>query len=163
MEIIDKNPGNFQRLGLIWQLFPNAKVIHCRRDPMDVCISIFTLLFPGKIPYGYDLYGLGAYYAQYERLMGHWQKVMPERIFKLNYEDLVRDQEAVTRELVQFINIPWDDCFLHFYENKRHVRTASDFQVRKPIYSSSIGRWKSYERFLDPLKAGLYGSRIVEK
>ncbi|MDX2507435.1 MAG: sulfotransferase [Gammaproteobacteria bacterium] len=152
--IIDKNPGNFERLGLIWQLFPNARVIHCQRNPMDTCVSIFTLLFPEKILYGYDLYTLGAYYAQYERLMEHWQKLRPEQIFNIKYEDLIAEQEPTTRKLIDFLGLPWDESCLHYYENKRNVRTASDFQVRKPIYTSSIDRWKNYEQFLDPLKAG---------
>ena len=152
--IIDKNPNNFERLGLIWQLFPNAKVIHCQRNPLDNCTSIFTLLFPEKITYGYDLYTLGAYYTQYERLMDHWQKVNPEKILNIKYEDLIDNQEDITRKLVDFLDLPWENSCLHYYENKRNVRTASDFQVRQPIYSSSINRWKNYEQFLDPLKSG---------
>ena len=152
--IIDKNPGNFERLGLIWQLFPNARVIHCQRNPMDTCVSIFTLLFPEKILYGYDLYTLGAYYTQYERLMEHWQEVMPEQIFNIKYEDLIAKQEPTTQKLIDFLGLPWDENCLHYYENKRKVQTASDFQVRKPIYTSSIDRWKDYEQFLGPLKAG---------
>ena len=153
--IIDKNPNNFERLGLIWQLFPNAKIIHCQRNPMDNCISIFTLLFPDKIIYGYDLQTLGAYYTQYERLMDHWQHINPKQILNIKYEDLINDQENITKNLIDFLDLPWEKSCLHYYENERSVRTASDFQVRQPIYSSSIDRWKNYEQFLSPLMAGL--------
>lgn len=156
--ISDKNPGNFERLGLIWQLFPNAKVIHCRRDPLDTCISIYTLLFPDKIPYGYDLYTLGSYYRQYERLMRHWRDIMPDNLFTITYESLVEDPVSTVSGLIQFLGVPWDNRLMRFYENKRHTRTASDFQVRRPLYSDAIGRWKKYGAYLGPLHSGLKSS-----
>lgn len=149
--VIDKMPSNFLFLGLIATLFPKARVIHCRRDPVDTCLSCYFQDFASPHPYTSDLRHVGHYYRQYERLMAHWAAVLPAQPFDLQYEQLTTDQEGVSRRLVEYLGLPWDDRCLHFEENKRVVRTASSLQVRKPIYKSSVGRWKQYEPFLGPL------------
>jgi hypothetical protein len=153
--VIDKMPDNFMRLGLISLLFPGARIIHCQRDPLDNCISQFNLLFPDRLGYSFDLYSLGAYTGQYQRLMRHWHNVMPVQILNVSYEKLVHDQEGGTRQLLGFVGLDWDEACLRFFESKRTVRTASEFQVRQPVYTSSVGRWKHYESFLAPFREGL--------
>lgn len=152
----DKTPANFLRLGLIAALFPQAKVIHCRRDPVDTCLSCYVQLFGrNSILYSYDLAALGLYYRLYEQLMGHWRRVLPLQIFDVSYEELVSDQERVSREIVGFCRIPWDDSCLRFHERAGAVRTASAWQVRQAVYASSVGRWRRYERHLGPLLKAL--------
>ena len=150
--VVNKLPANFQRLGVIRLLFPNAKIIHCRRDPMDTCLSIYSRLFPKNLPWSYNLHKLGEYYVEYERLMQHWREVTPDDyIFDLQYEELVANQKSVTQNLLNFIGLPWEDSCLDYYKNRRGVRTASSQQVKQPVYNSSIGRWKHYEKHLGPL------------
>ncbi len=156
--VTDKMPGNFQRLGLIHLVFPNARIIHVKRNPVDTCLSIYFHKFAGRHPYGYDLDNLVFYYKQYERLMGHWGSVLPPGIFyELQYEELVEDQEKVSRELVGFCGLPWYEGCLDFHLTKRPVRTCSNWQVRQPLYKSSSGRWKRYEPFLGALAALITG------
>lgn len=153
--IIDKLPGNFLHLGLIHILFPNAKIIHCRREPRDTCISMFCQYFPSGVPYSYDLYKLGVFYSQYERTMEHWRKVLPgDTLIEIEYEKLVDNQESESRRLLDFLGLDWHDGCLEFYKQRRSVNTASDTQVIQPLYSSSIGRWKHYRRHLQPLEDG---------
>lgn len=153
--VTDKLPGNYERIGLISLLFPEARIIHCQRDPLDNAISQFSLLFQGAIEYSHDLFNLGAHYAEYQRLMAHWRTLMPERILDIRYEALVADHATETRRLLDFLQLPWNPDCLRFFESRRTVRTASDLQVRQPIYTTSIGRWKHYERHLEPLRRGL--------
>jgi len=154
--VVDKNPLNFLHLGVIAALFPQATIIHCRRDPMDTCVSCYFQNFADPFPFKLDLTRLGHYYRQYERLMWHWSQVLPTRIFELAYEDLVGDQEAVSRRLIQHCGLPWDDRCLGFYQTSRPVRTASALQVRKPIYGTAIGRWQRYAEHLAPLLDALH-------
>jgi len=151
----DKMPDNFRWLGLIAILFPLARIIHCRRDPIDNCLSCYFQLFKRQHAYAYELETLGLYYRRYDELMDHWRRVLPLPIFELRYENLIADQESVTRALVEFNGLPWDDRCLAFQELEREVRTASVWQVRQPIYTHSVGRWRRYERFLRPLIAAL--------
>ena len=153
--ISDKMPSNFERIGLISLLFPHARIIHCQRDPLDNAISQFSLLFQGAIEYSHDLFNLGAHYAEYQRLMTHWRKLFPERILDVHYETLVANHAAETRRLLDFLQLPWEPDCLRFFDVRRTVRTSSDLQVRKPIYATSIGRWKHYEEYLEPLRRGL--------
>lgn len=153
--IINKWPNNYERVGLIARVFPNARFIHCQRDPLDNLISQYTLMFPNAVEYSYDLFNLGAHYSQYQRLMHHWDIVLPERFLHIQYEELVADQEAWSRKLLSFLKLPWDPACLNFHKSGRVVRTYSEAQVRKPMYSSSVGRWKNYEKFLEPLQSGL--------
>lgn len=153
--ITDKMPGNFHHVGLIATLFPNAKIIHCRRDPRDTCLSIFFGDFVGSHPYSYDLTNLGHYHRQYERLMAHWHDVLPGRILDVKYEDLVDQQEERSREMVSFCGLDWEARCLDFHKTSRNVRTRSNAQVRQPIYRSSVARWRPYEAHLEPLFAAL--------
>lgn len=150
--ITDKMPGNFRFVGLIHELLPNAKIIHCTRDPMDTCVSIYRHYFSGSHPYAYDLRELGDYYRHYERLMRHWHTVLPEGVMMdMPYEELVADQQFHTRRLLDFCNLSWDDACLAFHETERPVHTASAMQVRQPLYTGAIGRWRNEADYLQPL------------
>jgi tetratricopeptide (TPR) repeat protein len=151
----DKMPINFLFLGLIRMILPQARIIHCLRDPMDTCFSCYQQLFTGHIPFAYDLSDLGRFYGGYTRLMDHWRDVLGERFYEVRYEDLVSDQEGETRKLLDFCHLDWEEECLSFYDTPRPVFTASVTQVRKPLYSSSIGRWKDYQENLAPLRAAL--------
>lgn len=155
LRVTDKMPDNFAFLGLIAVLFPNARIIHCRRDPRDTCLSIFCQSFRGFHPYFYDLGKLAEYYRLYGQWMAHWRAVLPLPILEIDYEDTVADQEGVSRRLLEFCGLDWDEAVLAFHETERAVKTASVWQVRQPIYSRSVGRWRSYERHLEPLLEGL--------
>ena len=153
--ISDKMPMNFMRLGFIALLFPRARVIHCMRDPLDICVSNYLTRFSAGVPFAFDLTNLGLYYRQYARLMDHWRRVLPIPMLEVGYEDLIADQEGVSRRLVDFCGLAWDDRCLAFHKTERAVLTASNSQVRQPIYSNSIGRWRRYEKCLGPLRAAL--------
>lgn len=150
--ISNKDLGNFHRLGLIAILFPGARIIHCRRDPLDTCVSIYFTHFARGGEFSFDLEELGRYYLDYRRLMQHWQQLLPDNLLPVQYEDLVRDQEAISRSLVEHIGLEWDDACLEFHQNERPVRTTSSAQVRQPVYTGSIGRWRRYETQLAGLK-----------
>jgi tetratricopeptide (TPR) repeat protein len=150
--ITDKNPFNFYHIGLTALLFPEASFVHCRRHPLDTCISIYFHNFLYGNYFAYDLSELGRYYLEYLKLMEHWRKVLPIRIFELRYEEIVQQQEKVSRKLLEFCGVTWDPACLSFYKKDRPVYTASNWQVRQPIYTTSCGRWQNYEQFLDPLK-----------
>ena len=148
--ITDKMPGNFFRVGLIKALFPDARIIHCQRNPLDICISIFLNFFP-DLKWSFELTELGNYYLDYQRLMSHWQNLFPGEIFDVQYEDLVMNQERVSKQLIDYLGLEWDDKCLDFHNNERDVRTHSNIQVRQPMYKNSINRWKHYECHLQPL------------
>src|SRR5215472_854952 len=152
--IVDKRPGNFLRLGLIALLFPRARLIHCVRDPIDTCLSCY-FLYNKQAPFTHDLEYLGRYYRDYQRLMSHWHEILPSRILDVPYEALVRDPEAWSRKLVDFLGLPWDERCLTFYETKRSIYTPSFHQVRQPVYGSSVGRWRHYAKHLGPLFSAL--------
>ncbi len=154
--ITDKMPHNFLNIGYIRKALPNAKIIHCRRDPMDNCLSIFKQEFAGSLSFAYDQEELGRYYLLYEDLMRHWHEAMPGIIYDIQYEELVADQESQTRKLLEYCGLPWDDACLSFHKTERRVATASFTQVRQPIYRDSVQLWKRYERQLEPLR------RIIE-
>ena len=153
--VTDKLPGNYQHLGLIAVLFPNAQLIHCRRDPMDVCLSNYMQRYGEGHAYSYDLTELGLAYQQYERVMHHWYEVLPVDMYEVYYERLVAAQEDISRELVDFCGLEWDARCLEYFDNERAVTTASQWQVRQPIYRSSVARWKRYEPYLDELRRAL--------
>jgi len=155
MRVTDKMPGNFLHLGLIGLLFPRAPVIHVRRHPIDNCVSIFFQSFNDAHGYAFDLRELGMYYRDHERLMAHWRQVLPNPLLEFRYEELVADQEAISRRLIAFCGLDWDDACLRFHETDRPVHTASHWQVRQPIYKSSVERWRCYDAFLGPLKEAL--------
>jgi tetratricopeptide (TPR) repeat protein len=153
--VVDKMPGNFMFLGLIELLFPGARIIHCRRDPLDTCLSCYFQDFARSHPYSYDLANLGGFYRNYERLMQHWREVIRLPMLEISYEDMIADQEAGSRRIVEFCGLPWDEGCLQFHETQRYVATASYDQVRRPIYKSSVARWKNYAQFIGPLRAAL--------
>lgn len=150
--ITDKMPANFFYLGLIHLALPNAKIIHAMRDPMDSCFSCYSRLFNDTMEFAYDLDSLGNYYRRYITLMKHWHAVLPANtILDLSYEDLVADTEKEARRVLEFVGLPWDENCLEFHKNDRLVKTASVAQVRKPIYKSSLARWKHFKGHLQPL------------
>lgn len=153
--LVDKSPHNYEVLGLIALLFPKAHIIHCRRDPMDNCVAIYMQNFSDSHGYNKDLATLGLYFREYQGLMAHWQNVLPLPIHAMDYEVTVADFDSTAHKLIEFMGLPWDDNCLKFFESERQVRTPSRWQVRQPIYSSSVNRWKRYEKYLGPLKAGL--------
>jgi len=150
--IVDKLPANFRHLGLLHLALPRAKIIHVGRDPRDTCFSCYANLFSNGLNYAYDLGELGRYHRMADDLIAHWRAVLPEGVMlEVRYETLITDFETEARRLIAFCGLDWNDAALRFYETKRAVRTKSEFQVRKPLYTSSIGRWRSYERWLGPL------------
>ncbi|MGI9463132.1 MAG: sulfotransferase, partial [Aestuariivirgaceae bacterium] len=150
--ITDKMLTNFKLLGFIALILPNAKVVHVRRHPLDACLSCFSQPFTEGSHYSYDLAELGRYYKAYHRLMSHWKKVLPDGLLTtLDYEDVVADTEGSARRLIGHCGLEWEAGCLDFQKTKRAVKTASAAQVREKVYSSSVGRWRNYEKHLAPL------------
>jgi tetratricopeptide (TPR) repeat protein len=150
--ITDKMPHNFLNIGLIALLFPDIKIIHTKRNPIDTCLSIFFQSFnPEAHPYAFDLKNIGFHYKQYERIMRHWHQVLPGKILDINYEDTINDPEYWSRTLIDHIGLEWDDACLAPHKLERTVKTASHWQVRQPIYKTSVERWRNYEEYLGPL------------
>jgi len=147
----DKMPNNFPHVGFLSLILPNAKVINAKRHPLDSCVGCFKQLFGRGQPFTYDLYEIGEYYLEYERVMTHWHSVLPGRVLDVQYEDLVADTESQVRRLLEFCELPWEEACLAFHENPRAVRTASSEQVRQPVYATALHRWRIYEPHLDPL------------
>jgi tetratricopeptide (TPR) repeat protein len=154
--VTDKMPSNFEHLGFIATLFPRAYIIHCRREPLDVCLSCFFQDFQ-HVNFAYALEDLGHYYLEYERLMAHWRAVLPIPMLDVDYEEMVNDPETISRRLLAFCRLAWDDRCLEYHRTKRAVRTSSLLQVRQPVYKSSLGRWRHYETHLRPLREILEG------
>ena len=154
--IIDKAITNFFYVGLLHLIFPKAYFIHIRRHPLDCCLSAFFRNFnKNSQPYTNDLTDLGMAYAMYCQLMEHWHRVLPGRILDVVYEDIVDDMEGQSRRVIDFLDLPWDDHCLKFYESKKVVKTASLQQVRQPIYKTAMDSWKKYEKHLGPLAKAL--------
>ena len=154
--LVDKMPGNHRFAGLIPLMIPQAKILHMNRAPLDVCWSCFTQLFATGHEYAYDQSILGRQYVRYHRLMEHWRTVMPAgRMLEVRYEDVVANLEGETRRILTHLGLDWHERCARFYEQRQIVRTASRTQVRRPIYASSVGRWKSFEKHLAPLLQAL--------
>jgi len=152
MRFVDKTNSNFQYAGPISLLFPGARMIHCRRDPLDTCLSCFSRVFTGNQPFAYDLGELGRYYRAYADLMAHWRGLLPAGVMlELQYEALVGDLEPQARRLLAHCGLAWDPACLEFHATERVVRTASLVQVRQPLYRDSLGRAARYRRLLGPL------------
>ena len=152
--IIDKNPFNFLSVGLIAATFPNATIIHCRRHPIDTCLSIASTHLAPRFDFPTDLDDLVFYYRQYQRLMAHWRAILPSETFlEVDYEALVADPEPISRGLVESLGLPWDPACLAPQDNPRPVKTNSAWQVRQPIYPTAVERWRRYEPWLGPLRA----------
>ncbi|HTQ51277.1 MAG TPA: sulfotransferase [Candidatus Acidoferrales bacterium] len=153
--VIDKNPLNFQHLGFIAKLFPEARIIHCTRDPLDTGLSNYFVRFPLNLDYSFDLRNIGHFYRQYVRLMQHWRLVLPRKIIEISYEDMVLNTEQTARRALEFLGLEWDDHCLTPHTNPCPVETASQWQVRQPIYRHALERWRRYEKHLTPLKEAL--------
>ena len=151
----DKMPGNFQYVGLIRLLLPQATIIHSVRNPVDTCLSCFRNYFAGFQPFAYDLAELGHYYRLYQGLMDHWRSVVPNQLHDICYEELVSNPEAQICRLLEICGLDWDDQCLEFHQTKRSVRTASAAQIRRPIYTSSVETWRKFESHLGPLLENL--------
>ena len=149
--IVDKTPMNFQYVGFVAAILPSARIIHCRRHPLDNCLSIFKLPFDNAHSYAHDLNSLGLHYTRYAKLMAHWGRVVPGRMIDVNYEDLVADLELQSRRLLDFLGLPFDEAVLEYYKTRRLVKTPSASQVRRPIYKESVAAWRRYETQLQPL------------
>jgi tetratricopeptide (TPR) repeat protein len=147
----DKMPGNFMRLGQIIASMPNAKIIHCQRNPIDTCLSCFKQLFARGHYWTYSLEEMVEHYTLYSEMMDHWREIMPDRFIEIRYEDTVNDFENQARKLIDFVGAEWNDACLTPHKTKRAILTASKGQVRKPIYKTSIEAWKRYEEQLQPL------------
>jgi hypothetical protein len=150
--IVDKLPGNFPYIGLIHLLLPNARIIHTMRDPLDTCVSCYSKLFYKSCDYSYELGELGRFYRRYAAMMEHWRSVLPAgAVLDVVYEDVVDDLEGQARRLIDYCALPWDDRCLDFHQTDRAISTASNFQVRQPLFRSSLQRWRRYEFGLGPL------------
>jgi tetratricopeptide (TPR) repeat protein len=151
MRVTNKIPDNILVLGQIALLFPNARVIMCERDPRDVGLSCFTSFFSEELPWSTNLDDIGFRAMSIKRLLEHWRRVVPLRMTEVRYENLIANQEAESRRLIDFLGLEWDPACLNFQNNKKGMATASYWQVRQPLYDTSIGRWKHFERHLQPL------------
>ena len=147
----DKMPNNFRHIGLIHLIMPNAKIIDARRYPLDCCFSMFKQLFAQGQEFSYGLAEAGSYYTGYIKLMNHWNRVLPDKILKVNNEDIIEDLEGQVRRMLEFLELPYQEECISFYETDRSVRTASSEQVRRPINKDGMGRWKPYSKHLKTL------------
>lgn len=147
----DKMPNNFSSIGLIHLMLPQAKIIDARRHPLDSCFGSFKQHFAHGQSFSYDLVELAEFYLEYRKMMRHWQAVLPGRVLEVRYEDVVADQQAATRRLLDYCGLPWEEACLRFYATDRAVRTASSEQVRQPIYNSSVNHWQHFRAHLAPL------------
>ena len=152
---IDKMPNNFAHVGLIHLILPNAKIIDARRHPLACGFSNFKQHFARGQAFSYDLADIGRYYADYVALMAHFDEVLPGRVHRVIYEEMVEDTEAQVRALLDYCGLEFDERCLRFFENDRPVRTASSEQVRQPIYRQGVDQWRRYEPWLGPLKQAL--------
>ena len=151
--IVDKMPGNFNFVGLIHAILPNAKIIHSRRHPVETCLSIYRIFFAEGHQWSYNLTELGRYYRRYWEMMAYWRKAFPNVMYEAVYEENVHDVETAARNLIDHLGLDWNENCLEFYNVDRPVKTASLAQVRKPIYKTSTNRWRKYEKYLGPLLA----------
>ncbi len=149
--VVDKTPLNFQYIGLLSLALPDARFIHCHRDPVANCFSIHRMPFDEKQTYAHSLEALGKYYTRYWRFMQSWHDLFPGRILDMRYEDTVADIEAQSRRMLGFLGLPFEEGVLEYHKTKRLVKTPSASQVRQPIYKDRLAAWKKYEKFLSPL------------
>ena len=152
---VDKMPNNFAHVGLIHLALPNAKIVDARRHPMACCFSSFKQHFARGQNFSYSLSDVGRYYRDYAELMAHFDAVLPGRIHRVQYENMVADTENEVRKLLAYCGLPFESACLRFFENDRPVRTASSEQVRQPIYQSGVDHWQHFEPWLGPLQAAL--------
>ncbi|RMF03660.1 MAG: sulfotransferase, partial [Alphaproteobacteria bacterium] len=155
--VTDKTPHNFLNVGLIRAILPSARIIHVRRDPMDTCFSIYATYFSAPHYYAWDLEELGAYYREYQGLMDHWRSVDPDAMCEVDYEKLIADPEGEITRLLEWCGLEFSENCLAYDKNARPVRTASAAQVRRPLYTSSVKRWRHFAEHLQPLEKALAG------
>lgn len=161
MYFIDKMPNNFRHIALIHLMLPNAKIIDARRNAMSCCFSGFKQLFGEGQQFSYDLTDIGHYYRSYVEIMDHWDKALPGKILRVQYEDVVADLETQVRRILDYCGLPFEQACVDFHSNKRAVRTPSSEQVRQPIYQSGLEQWRNYESHLEPLKKALGQSTSI--
>ena len=149
--ITDKSPVNFLHIGLIMMLFPDSKIINCNRNPIDTCLSCFFQNFDKQHQYSYNLKTLALFHNEYTRLMHHWKSLFSDRIYDIKYENMIENQEEESRKLILACDLKWDESCLSFYKSDSVVSTASKWQVRRPIYKTSVEKWKNYEPYIDEL------------
>jgi tetratricopeptide (TPR) repeat protein len=157
---IDKMPLNYLYCGLIQRALPNAKIIHVTRHPMAACYAMYKTLFKAAYPFSYNLDDLAKYYVGYRRLMDHWRNLLGEALLEVRYEDVVNDQLGQTQRLLRYCELPWQDQCLEFHRNPAATTTASAAQVRRPIYNTSLDKWRHLEQQLAPLKQALIAAGI---
>ena len=158
--VTDKQTFNFQQLGLIYLVLPKARIIHCRRNPIDTCLSMYSTYFKGRLEFVSDKADLGFAYKQYLKIMQHWREVLPsDRLLEVDYKDLVADREMATRRLIDFCGLDWDDNCLQPERNERLVSTASVWQARQPVFATSLERWRRYEPWIGELRQLLPADR----
>jgi tetratricopeptide (TPR) repeat protein len=154
--VVDKMPVNFVYAGLIRMILPEARIIHCRRDPVDTCLSCYSKLFGAEQSFSYDQTEVGLFHRDYQKLTAHWREVLPATHFlEVDYEAVVDDVQAQARRMLEFLGLDWDPACVDFHKTKRPIKTASVNQVRRPVYRSSAGRWKRHAAQLGPLLAAL--------
>jgi tetratricopeptide (TPR) repeat protein len=147
----DKAPLNFRWIGFIKILFPNAKIIHCSRNPKDNCLSLYKNLFEGGLSFSYDEKELGTYYNLYVDLMNYWEGLFPNTIYQARYENIIKNQDSEIRKIIKFCNLSWEDSCLLFHKNKTPIKTMSTAQAREPIYKSSLNSYEKFSPFLQTL------------
>ena len=157
---VDKLPLNYLNLGVIARALPNAKIVLLVRNPMDSCFAMFKTLFAEAYPFSYSLNDLGVYYVAWRQLMMHWKALLKDRLHIVRYETLVTETETTVRDLIAHCGLEWNDACLNFHEREDGVSTASAAQVRQPIYSSSLEKWRRYEGELSPLKRHLEAAGV---
>lgn len=158
--VTDKMPYNFKQLGLLQTILPNAAFIHIKRNPLDICLSMYKGFFNKGFTYAHDLKNLGFYYRKYFELMEYWRGVLPRPLLEIQYEEFVADPETLAPEVLEFCGLDWQPQCLEFYKNKNKVTTMSTQQVRQPIHAGSVEKWRRYEKYIEPLLEGL-GPDIV--
>jgi hypothetical protein len=151
LRVVDKMPGNFNFLGLIRAILPTAKIIHSRRHPVETCLSNYRINFAEGQLWSYNLVNLGKYYRVYWETMKHWRNNFPGQFLEVRYEDNVTDLEGNSKRIMDYVGLDWTPEMMEFHKTERAVKTASITQVRKPIYKTSMNRWKKYEEHLQPL------------
>ena len=149
--VVNKLPFNFLHVGLILKVYPDARIIHCKRDWRDTLVSCYAHNFTDNHPWSTDDLDIRHYYKLYQKLMRHWERCYPSSIYNMVYEDLVTDFEEHCRQIIQFVQLPWEEGCLEFYKGKSVVQSASKWQVREPINSRSIGRWRHYKYLMKSL------------
>jgi hypothetical protein len=149
LHVTEKSPLNYHVLGLIHVCFPKARIVHCQRSPLDTCLSIYSTPFRQGIPFGHEKARIVKFYRYYLAFMAHWRSSLPpESLLEIEYEQLITNREETVRRMIEFCGLPWDDACLRPEENQRKVSTPSMWQVRQPVYNTSVEKWRRYEPWL---------------